>query len=95
MAMKVGLNRQEQLRCAKWLEEGIEPSLVAKKLKTSVEVVKRFTQKKLDAAAKKADARAKKMNLVAQNNQKKAAIVKAALAPSGDEDEDEDDQDFE
>ena len=79
MPHKVGLNKKEQIQCAKWLTEGIEPQLIAKKFKTSAEVVLRFTQEKMDAAADKANKRAKKMNLVTQNQRKKAEILSEAI----------------
>ena len=79
MPHKVGLNKKEQIQCAKWLEEGIDPKLVAKKFKTSVEVVGRFTQEKLDEAKDKADKRAGKMNKVVQQQRKKAKILTDAI----------------
>ncbi len=79
MAHKVGLNRKDQILCAKWLTEGIDPKLVAKKLKTSESVVMKFTQEKLDAADEKARARAKKLNMVMQKQRQKAAILSDAI----------------
>jgi len=88
MPHKTGLNRKEQIQCALWLTEGIDPKLIAKKFRTSVDVVKRFTQEKLDEAADKANARAKKMNLITQKRREKAAVVNEALDQGKDADAD-------
>lgn len=88
MAHKVGLNRKEQIMCAKWLTEGIPAKDVAKKLRTSVDVVKRFTQEKLDAAAEKAKGRLTRQNKVSAAQKKKAAILKEAIDLTKDDKED-------
>lgn len=79
MACKVGLNRQEQLLNAKWIKEGVSPEDLAKKFHTSVEVVLRFTQEKLDAAANKAKERTVKSAKAAKAQSKKAAILSEVL----------------
>jgi len=83
MARKNGLNRKEQIVCAKRLTAGVPAKAVAKELKTSVEVVKKFTQAKLDEAAKKAAARQTAAGKVSAAQKEKAAIVKEALKDDG------------
>jgi transposase len=84
MARKNGLNRKEQLQCAKALTDGVPAKNIAKKFGTSVEVVKKFTQKALDEAAEKAAKRTSLQGKAAQNMKTKAAIVKEALKPEAD-----------
>lgn len=79
MAHKNGLNRKEQIQCAKWLKEGIPAADLAKKFHTSVSVVKKFTQEKLDEAAKKARDRASKQGKISQNQKAKAAVLTEAI----------------
>lgn len=79
MAHKNGLNRKDQIMCAKWLTEGIPESDIAKQMHTSVAVIKRFTQEKLDAATEKAQKRTTLQNKVSANQRKKAAILKDAI----------------
>lgn len=85
MARKNGLNRKEQLLAAKWMTEGAEPAAVAKRLHTTIAVVKRFTQEKLDAADKAASERAAQQNKVMANKRKKAEILKEAIELTGEE----------
>lgn len=80
MARKNGLNRKEQLLCAKALTDGIKPDLVAKKFKTSVAVVKRFTQANLDAADKKAKDRLTAQKKVAEEQRATAGVIKQVIA---------------
>ena len=79
MARKNGLNRKEQIQCAKWLTEGISATKVAKKLHTSAAVVKKFTQAGLDKAAANAKDRAEAQGKVAQKQKKQAAVLKKVL----------------
>lgn len=79
MARKVGLNRKEQIQCAKWLTEGVPARDIAKKFKTSPEVVAKFTQKALDEAHKRAADRAAQQGKIAQKQATKAAILKKAI----------------
>lgn len=88
MARKVGLNRKEQIQCAKWLSEGVEPKMIAKEFRTSVGVVSKFTQEALDAAADAAAKRAGKQNLIIQKQRKTAAVLKEVI------DKDKDAKDF-
>lgn len=80
MPFKVGLNRQEQIQCAKALAEGVDPKAIAKKFRTSEEVVKRFTQEKLDAAKARAKAREDEIKETKEANAGKAAVLREALA---------------
>jgi len=82
MARKNGLNRKEQILCAKWLTEKVPVEDIAKKLKTSETIVKRFTQDKLDAAAKRAKARLTDQSKQAEETRKKAALLKATMDDS-------------
>lgn len=86
MARKNGLNRKEQLLCAKWLTEGIKADLVAKKLGTEVHIVNKFTQEKLDEADDKARKRAADQNRVAQGRRAKAQILTEAINVANEED---------
>lgn len=79
MSFKVGLNRKEQIQCAKWLSEGVPAEAVAKKFHTSVDVVKRFTQEKLDEAAAKAKKRTDGAVRAAAVRKQKASVLKEAL----------------
>ena len=86
MSFKVGLNRKEQIQCAKWLSEGVPAEAVAKKFHTSADVVKRFTQEKLDEARAKAQKRTEGAVKAATARKQKASVLKAALTlPDDDE----------
>lgn len=88
MARKNGLNRKEQLQCAKGLAEKIPAEDIAKKFGTSVSIVRRFTQKALDEASKKADERTTKQGKVVKQRRSTAAILKEVI------DSDKEDSDF-
>ena len=79
MARKNGLNRKEQVLCAKWLKEGISAQDIAKKFSTSAEIVNKFTQGKLDAAAAKAKDRMETQNKATAQMKKKAAVLNETL----------------
>ena len=79
MTIKAGLNRKEQVQCAKWLDEGIPAQDIAKKFSTTVDIVRKFTQKALDAAADKAKARTVSQAKTAESNRKQAAVLKEAI----------------
>jgi len=83
MARKIGLNRKEQLQAAKWMKEGISAKDIAKKFHTSAEVVKRFTQEKLDEADERARKRAEGQNRVLANKRRKAEVLKEAIELTG------------
>ena len=84
MARKNGLNRKEQIMCAKYLDEGVPAKDIAKKFKTSPAIVEKFTQKALDEAKKKAAARSSLQGKVSTKQKEKIAIVKEALKPDAD-----------
>lgn len=86
MARKNGLNRKEQIMCAKWQDEGIAVKDIAKKLKTSTAVVKKFTQKALDKADAAAKARMSNQNKATQKVRKTAAVLKETLEQTAKED---------
>lgn len=83
MARKNGLNRKEQLLCAKWLEEGVEAKDIAKKFSTSVGIVRKFTQKALDKAEAAAKDRMEKQNKATQKKKATAAVLKETLEQTG------------
>lgn len=83
MARKNGLNRKEQLQAAKWMTEGIDPKDIAKKFHTTPEVVKRFTQAKLDAVAKKQQERLKAQNKATTVRRAKAKVLTEAMEMTG------------
>ena len=79
MAIKPGLNRQEQVLVRKGFNEKVPVEVMAAKFKTTSEVIKRFTPEKQDAAKKriaKANEAAKQED---RDNQEKGKILKAAL----------------
>lgn len=80
MPIKAGLNRKEIVQCALWLEEGIKPKDIAKKFSTTVDVVKRFTRAKIDAADKRARNRRVKMAELKKKNEATAEVLGATLA---------------
>lgn len=52
--MKEGLNRMDVKKYHNMLRDGVPIKIIAKRLHTKVEVLKRFTPEKVEAAAKKA-----------------------------------------
>lgn len=85
MARKNGLNRKEQILAAKWMTEGIDPSQIAKKFHTTAEVIKRFTQEKMDAAEKRAQDRLKAQNKATTARREKAKVLTEAIEVAGKE----------
>lgn len=79
MARKNGLNRKEQIQCAKALTEGVPAKMVAKKFGTSVEIVNRFTQKKLDEVKKKASDRETAQKKASKARRAKAQVLSEAI----------------
>ena len=86
MARKMGLNVKEQILCAKWLKEGVDPKQIAKKFKTTAAIVKRFTQEKLDAFKEKSQGRAAELAEKQIEDGKKADVVKKVLDNMQDDD---------
>jgi IS30 family transposase len=82
MAHKVGLNKKEQVQCAVWLAEEVNPKLIAKKLHVDVSTVMKFTQRDLNAAKAKSKAREDAYKKQKKANEEKAQVLKAALAPN-------------
>lgn len=80
MARKEGLNRKEQIQVKKWLEnEEATPKQIAKKLRTTPEVILRFTpekQAKAAEAVKEAEEAAKAADAA---RVEKAKTINAAL----------------
>ncbi|MGD1830996.1 MAG: hypothetical protein ACPKM1_15655 [Spirochaetaceae bacterium] len=79
MGLKQGLNRQEQIKVRRGFEEDVPPEVMAKQLRTTVDVIKRFTpakQAEADAARKKAANEAREAEAAAKE---KAKTLTAAL----------------
>lgn len=85
MARKNGLNRKDQILCAKWLTEGVAAQDIAKKLKTSVAIVKLFTQEALDTATAKAKARLIAQGKASKKHKETAEVLKKVLAKTEDD----------
>lgn len=83
MARKNGLNRKEQILCAKWIGEGVSKDAIAKKLGVTVAIVNKFTPEKLKAADDAAKERQQMYVKRQQENRDKAAVLTAALTDQG------------
>jgi hypothetical protein len=84
MTFRLGLNKKQQILCAKWLKEGVNPESIAKKFKTTEEVVLRFTQEKLDTVKEKQKVRLEQQKKYEAEQKAKAAVLTQALASNVD-----------
>jgi len=73
---RVGLCATDQKKCARYLASGANPKSVAKALRTTVAVVEKFTQEKLDAQVKKS----KRIEAAAVKHAADTRTTAAALA---------------
>ena len=80
MARKNGLNQKEQILCAKWLGEKVDPEAIAKKFGVTVAIVNKFTPEKLKAADAAAKKRQQAYIKKQQENRDKAEVLTAALS---------------
>lgn len=78
--MKQGLNRKDQILCAKWIKEDIPLKKIAKQLGTTVEVIKRFTPEKQEAAQERTKKRNQEAAAKEKSTKEKAKIVNKVLA---------------
>lgn len=77
--MKNGLNKKEQIQVRAGFLADVPVETMAKKHKTSVEVIKRFTPKLQDEAAASAKKAAEEAKKADADRADKARAVKAAL----------------
>ena len=76
---RAGLNKKDQRTCARLLAAGMPPQVVAKKLYTTPDVVKKFTREKIQAAEQKNRARsAKVLEETAKSKNAARAIAEAS-----------------
>lgn len=74
--IRKGLCATDQKKCARLLSQGVPAMEVASRLRTTVDVVKKFTQKKLDEATEVS----KKKEKAAMKHAKDTRVTATALA---------------
>ena len=75
---RTGLCALDQRICARMLDEDVPPKAIAKKLNTTVEVVKKFTTEALDKQAEKNKLKEAKVKKHQAETQKTAAALTSA-----------------
>jgi len=73
--MKKGLNRMDVAKYHKWLAQDVPPKAIAKKLHTTVEVLKKLNPEAWKAGEKKRVARDKEVQQEKADNRQKADIL--------------------